>query len=57
LFKDSGAAVATFEATEWLKLLKHNLADIQQTLELMLPERVFVLKSDFSIRKLELPRP
>jgi hypothetical protein len=33
-FEDSVAAVDAFEASDWLRLLEHNLADIQRTREL-----------------------
>jgi uncharacterized protein YprB with RNaseH-like and TPR domain len=54
-FEDSEEAVETFEAAEWLPLLKHNLADIQRTRELALLAGRFVPKSDFSMKNLQPP--
>ena len=54
-FEDSEAAVDAYEGTEWLPLLKHNLAYIQRTRELALLAARFVPKSDFSMKNLQPP--
>ncbi|MFC7043662.1 hypothetical protein [Halonotius sp. GCM10025705] len=54
-FEDSEEAVAAFEASEWLPLLKHNLADVQRTRELARLAGRFVPKSDFSMKNLQPP--
>jgi len=54
-FDDSSEAVDAFENGEWESLLRHNLADIQRTLELaMLAER-YVPRSDFKMKNLAPP--
>lgn len=49
-FDGSGATVTAFENGNWLPLLKHNLADIEQTRELAELTDRFVPRSDFSMK-------
>jgi len=50
LFKDSTAAVDTYEEGAWFLLLEHNPADIQRTREL---DGRFVARSGFQKKNLE----
>jgi len=54
-FDDSGSAVAAFENAEWEALLRHNLADIQRTLELAILAERYVPRSDFQMKNLAPP--
>lgn len=55
-FDDSEEAVAAFENGDWRPLLKHNLADVERTLELARLAGRFVARSDFSMKNLAPPR-
>jgi hypothetical protein len=54
-FENSGSAVDAFEASDWLPLLRHNLADIKRTWELAGLAGRFVPKSDFKMKNLAPP--
>jgi len=54
-FTDSGSAVDTFQNAEWEPLLRHNLADIQRTLELAILAERYVPRSDFKMKNLAPP--
>ena len=54
-FDDSGSAVNAFENAEWEPLLRHNLADIQRTLELATLAERYVPRSDFQMKNLAPP--
>lgn len=54
-FDDSERAVATHADGDWVPLLLHNLADIEQTRELAVLAGRFVPKSDFNMKNLEPP--
>lgn len=54
-FDDSSEAVDAFENGEWESLLRHNLADIQRTLELARLTERYVPRSDFKIKNLAPP--
>jgi hypothetical protein len=55
-FADSAEAVEAFEVSEWERLLKHNLADIQRTRELAELAGRFVARSDFRMKNLQPPQ-
>lgn len=54
-FDDSGSAVDAWDQSEWLPLLKHNLADIERTYALAALAGEYVPKSDFSMKNLTPP--
>lgn len=54
-FEDSAEAVDAWEHGEWTDLLLHNMADIQQTLELAMLAEQYVPNSDFSMKSLSPP--
>lgn len=54
-FTDSGSAVDAFQNARWESLLRHNLADIQRTLELAILAERYVPQSDFKMKNLDPP--
>lgn len=54
-FHDSERAVATHADGDWVPLLLHNLADIEQTYELAVLAGRYVPKSDFRMKNLQPP--
>lgn len=54
-FSDSADAVEAFEAGAWEPLLRHNLADIDRTLELAVLVGKYVPRSDFRMKNLDPP--
>lgn len=54
-FDDSGTAIDAYRNSNWLPLLRHNLADLVRTHELAVLANRYVPKSDFNMKNLAPP--